>query len=169
MNFNIFPSAKASAISSLNMVDVITNIKAEINLKGIETKIEEIVARGNAEQFATRGSRSGDPWVGTATLVDTGKMRTVATTPKVIIEPSNGFAATVTYSGEHSELILKHQFGLAETRQGKKGTFQIRVPVRIVIAYTASQTEEITRIAFDALLQKTRVGITKLKGNTKKG
>jgi hypothetical protein len=160
----IFPYAQTNFVASaFSTTDVVSAINVELNLRGSEVAIAAIVAEGNAKQFATRGARSGDTWVGTATLVDTGKMREVALHPIVQIDPSNNFRAVVTYAGDHVELIAKHQFGQEQTRKSKRGSFLIRIPIRKVIAYTNDQYDKITKVAFDTLITKTQTSMGRFK------
>jgi hypothetical protein len=134
-------------------------------LRGTENIIESIVAQSNLANFESLGGRTGSIWEelkprtikekqalgygGKQALERTGALKQSLISPQATIS-SDGQSAEVKFSGEHSELIAKHQLGDPSTN----------LPARTLIFFSTPDFNNLTTQISDKIVGEFQIKLS---------
>lgn len=148
-------------------------ISTELNLRGTEPIIEQVLSAANISQFATKGARSETLWAeladgsGRHPLIKTGAMFEALKKPKVEIKP-DGLNADIIYTGEHAGLANIHDGGAKIKRTSSRGkAYTIFIPPRPVSRLIPADIDKITDSIFNNFNAGFAARLTKSKSSRK--
>lgn len=148
-------------------------LTAELNLRGSEPIIEQVLSAANISQFATKGARSETLWAeladgsGRHPLIKTGQMFEALKQPKASIS-SDGLTADIIYTGEHAGLANIHDGGAQIKRTSSLGkSYTIFIPPRPVSRLIPADIDKITDSIFSNFNAGFAARLTKSKTSRK--